>query len=257
MFDALGTLHDLNLTLKMGPGQQDELTREMMAKFPQMEEEFTKRGLVFVMGHTSAPHALLSRKPVTSLADLRGLRVRTYGVGIPKLFAAVGAVPVDLTGPQVYSAMQTGALDAAYSIPDFFQGAKLNEVSKYLILLGAHGNTPFFSIAIGGATVTSTRLWNSLSPNDRELVKRQARDTEVWLEQQTLDFQSQAIKKLEAGGVKVSQLSDADIAQWHAQLPDLYREAANSLNAKGLPGTKFVDTLRELAEKKIATETYH
>lgn len=70
-------------------------------------------GLVpFPAGNTGVQMAGWFRKPVASLADLQGLKMRIPGLG-GEVMARVGATPVNLPGAEIFSSLQSGAIDAA------------------------------------------------------------------------------------------------------------------------------------------------
>ncbi len=80
-----------------------ELWRELYAPF----------GLVpFPAGNTGVQMAGWFRKPLESLADLKGLKMRIPGLG-GEVMARVGAAPVNVPGGEIFSALQSGAIDAA------------------------------------------------------------------------------------------------------------------------------------------------
>jgi TRAP-type mannitol/chloroaromatic compound transport system substrate-binding protein len=92
---------EMNAWLYDGGGL--ELWRELYAGF----------GLVpFPAGNTGVQMAGWFREPVESLADLDGLKMRIPGLG-GEVMARVGATPVNLPGSEIFSALQSGAIDAA------------------------------------------------------------------------------------------------------------------------------------------------
>jgi TRAP-type mannitol/chloroaromatic compound transport system substrate-binding protein len=66
----------------------------------------------FPGGNTGTQMGGWFRKPIKSLADLRGLKMRIPGVG-GQIMARLGAVPQTLPGGDIYPALERGALDAA------------------------------------------------------------------------------------------------------------------------------------------------
>jgi TRAP-type mannitol/chloroaromatic compound transport system substrate-binding protein len=80
-----------------------ELWRELYAGF----------GLVpFAAGNTGVQMAGWFNREINSVADLKGLKMRIPGLG-GEVMARLGAVPVNLPGAELFTALQTGALDAA------------------------------------------------------------------------------------------------------------------------------------------------
>lgn len=80
-----------------------EALRKLYAKFGVVQ---------FPGGNTGTQMGGWFRKPIKSLADLRGLKMRIPGVG-GQIMAKLGAVPQTLPGGDIYPALERGALDAA------------------------------------------------------------------------------------------------------------------------------------------------
>ena len=75
---------------------------------------------------------LFSNKKITTIDDLKGLKIRVASEGWVELCKALGAVPVTLPTGEMFSAMQKGIVDAVANIWDAAHVFKLNEVSKYV-----------------------------------------------------------------------------------------------------------------------------
>ncbi|WP_282110314.1 TRAP transporter substrate-binding protein [Shewanella algicola] len=78
-------------------------------------------------------------KPIMSPADLKGLKMRLPGIG-SKVLKKLGGVPVDeLAGRELYSALQTGAIDAAEWVGPYNDlPLGLHQVAKYYYYPGWH-----------------------------------------------------------------------------------------------------------------------
>ncbi|WP_163264000.1 C4-dicarboxylate TRAP transporter substrate-binding protein [Chelativorans alearense] len=80
---------------------------------------------------------LLTKKPVSTPADLDGVRVRTIGQPLwVETIGAMGAVPTPLAWAEVYPSIQTGAIDGAEAQPSAIWGSKLHEVVSDITLTG-------------------------------------------------------------------------------------------------------------------------
>ncbi|MDX5445559.1 MAG: TRAP transporter substrate-binding protein DctP [Zoogloeaceae bacterium] len=120
---------------------------------------------------------LHSRKPVRTLADLQGLKLRTAGAWI-EMSAAMGAAPVTTPGGEIYAALERGVIDATEwgtlweNISPGF-----SKVAKYLILPGVHQPTAPFEMVI------NQRVWDKLSKADQDLIELTAKlvTYESWL----------------------------------------------------------------------------
>lgn len=80
-----------------------ELWRELYAPFDLVP---------FPAGNTGVQMAGWFRKKIESLADLQGLKMRIPGLG-GEVMARIGATPVNMPGSEIFSSLQSGAIDAA------------------------------------------------------------------------------------------------------------------------------------------------
>jgi TRAP-type C4-dicarboxylate transport system substrate-binding protein len=115
---------------------------------------------------TNNPSILFSReKPVRSLADIKGMKIRVPDPVSAEIVKAWGGIPVSLPATETYNAMSTGIVDAVMIDASAVISYKLHEVTKFVTL-----NTP-------GALSTFTLImnkasWERLSPEHKALVER-------------------------------------------------------------------------------------
>lgn len=123
-----------------------------------------KLGGVVLGGYMWPGQYIISRKPVRSPADLKGLRVRVYGAADTDFVRALGMEPVAITFAEVYSALERGTVDAALtgSYPAF--AIKLFEVAKYIVDVNHGPNS--------GVLVVSKRSWDKLSPEHQRALRK-------------------------------------------------------------------------------------
>ena len=108
---------------------------------------------------------LHSRKPVRTLADLQGLKLRTAGAWL-EISRGMGAAPVTMPGGDVYTALERGTIDATeWGTLWEDQAPGFHRVTKYLIIPGVHQPTAPFELVI------NPDAWNELSESDRKLIR--------------------------------------------------------------------------------------
>lgn len=120
---------------------------------------------------------LHSRKPVKTLEDLQGLKLRTAGAWL-EISKGMGAAPVTMPGGDVYPALERGAIDATEwgtlweNISPGF-----HRVTKYVIIPGVHQPTAPFEL------VVNKDAWDKLSESDQQLIRDAAFKTTIdsWL----------------------------------------------------------------------------
>ncbi|TWG49532.1 C4-dicarboxylate TRAP transporter substrate-binding protein [Aminobacter sp. J44] len=131
-------------------------------------EEFTSKGLVYLGTGSTSSYQLLSNKPVTSVEDLRGLRVRSGGAPFTRFAEAMGLVPVEITMDEEYEAVASGLIDGLLNPPVNLLNGKLYEILKHVTEL----NIGTFH-ASSGFTVRQ-ETWRRLSVEQRGQLMRAA-----------------------------------------------------------------------------------
>lgn len=120
---------------------------------------------------------LHSRKPVATLEDLAGLKLRTAGAWL-EISKGMGAAPVTMPGGDVYTALERGAIDATeWGTLWENQAPGFHRITKYVVIPGAHQPTAPFELVINPDS------WDELSDSDKELVREAAFSTTInsWL----------------------------------------------------------------------------
>jgi tripartite ATP-independent transporter DctP family solute receptor len=91
------------------------------------------RGLGF--NHHGYRHVFTNGRKVKELADLKGLKIRIQEDPIQRdTWETLGASPVPIPYPELYTSLQTGVIDAAEQPPGSILSMRFYEVSKVLIM---------------------------------------------------------------------------------------------------------------------------
>ena len=115
-------------------------------------------------------HITNNVRPIVRPEDLKGIKLRVPGgVWRVKMFQAYGANPSPMPFAEVYSALQSGVMDAQENPFSQIFSAKFHEVQKFLSLTG-HVYTPAFLIV-------SEDFWKKLPKDVQETLARIARET--------------------------------------------------------------------------------
>ncbi len=194
-----------------------------------------KTGVEFVdYGEVGFRH-ILSKRPVTTMAEVKGLKIRTPEIKLwIDFWKKVGANPTPLPYAEQYSALTTGLIDGLEADVFSIKGFKWGEQAKYLTLT-SHWFLP-------KAARVNARWLNSLPPDLQQLVRATAK--EVFAEQRRINRASTAktLDELKASGVTVLTLSDTP--KWREATKSLFGE----FGAKS-PATKaMIDRIRALGK---------
>jgi TRAP-type transport system periplasmic protein len=117
-------------------------------------------------------HITNNKKPITSPADVAGLKIRTMGLDTHKaIIQSLGGQPTALAWAEVYTALQTGVADGQMNPIPIIAFAKLQEVQKYLTLTG-HLFAPY-------VWVVSTKFYDGLSAEEKQVLSSSAKSAIV------------------------------------------------------------------------------
>lgn len=96
----------------------------------EMKRVFDLHKAVSIGHYYSQPMNFWFTKPVASLAEMKGLKVRTFSPETADLVSAIGATPVNVSSPEVYPALQRGVMDGVITGIGNMRGPKWSEVLK-------------------------------------------------------------------------------------------------------------------------------
>jgi len=120
------------------------------------------------------PQILFCKKPITKLADVKGMKVRVYDQNLAKFIELVGGTPVPISFADTHQSLSLGVVDCAITGPSSANSAGWPEVTTHQLPLG-------FQMALNGYAMT-LKAWNSLKP-DQQAKFRAAFDAhteEIW-----------------------------------------------------------------------------
>jgi TRAP-type transport system periplasmic protein len=176
-----------------------------------------KTGVEFVAFAEVGFRHLLSKRPVTGLDQLKGMKIRVPEIKVwVDFWRRLGANPTPLPYAEQYSALSAGVIDALEA--DFFsiRGFKWHEQAKNLTL-SYHWFLP-------KAIRVNAKWLDGLAPDLQALVRSSAQ--EIFAEQRRVNRASTdaALKDLQKAGVQVHRLGDQESARWLTAARPLFDE---------------------------------
>ena len=142
-----------------------------------------------------------TRRAIKSIDDLKGLKVRVMGNPMfVDMMNALGGNGVAMGYDQVFSALQTGVVDGAENNPPSFVFDNHYQVAKYYTLTE--------HLIVPEILVFSRKTWDTLSGEDRALLKKFGREAQ--LEERVLwnQYEKQALEKARAAGIQIIEIAD-------------------------------------------------
>lgn len=132
-----GTIPILNLTnLPMLVSDLPEMEKGMKVFLPYANKDFEKRGIRLLFWHFNSQKCIFGRgKPIEHLDDIKGKKIRTFGVPDSQFMRMLGATPVSMPNTEVPTAMQRGVMDAFIASAFFSVGSRWDELCDWAYLI--------------------------------------------------------------------------------------------------------------------------
>jgi len=158
-----------------------------------------------------------SKKPVTKLEDLAGLKIRVQESQMMMgMVAAVGANATPMAYGEVYSSLQTGVIDGAENNWPSYESTSHFEVSKYYVL-DEHTRVPEMQMI-------SKKTWAKLSAEDQKIIQECAKES-AKIERDLWKAKEQASEaKVRAGGAVITELEPGEKEKFQAAMAPLYAQ---------------------------------
>jgi len=182
---------------------------------------------------------LWTTKPVSSLEDIKGMKIRSPG-GLQTLaIKALGAAPIFMPLGDVYLSMETGVIDGVVTCPALVKAFKLYEVAK-------HGVPVSFGCVAEGLFVNK-KFWEKLPADLKPIVEDVGRNAykvagifdEKWYDATMKDIGEK---------IKIRPLDETESARWTDRFKLMLKDWALDLEKKGKPGKQTVKRLKKELE---------
>lgn len=179
---------------------------------------FEPHGFVGLAFYDSGARSIYnSVRPVHSLADLKGLRIRVQqSEQMSAMMRALGATPVELPYGQVLTGLATRLIDGAENNwPSFVTTDHYKHAGHYT--LTEHTMSP-------EVLVMSLKVWRTLSGEDRRIFREEARRSSQFMREKWRDLELQSRKQAETAGVVI--VTDFERQPFEAAMTGLHARAA-------------------------------
>lgn len=158
-----------------------------------------------------------SKKPVTKLDDLKGLKIRVQESQLMMgMVSALGASATPMAYGEVYSGLQTGVIDGAENNWPSYESTSHYEVAKYYVL-DEHSRIPEMQMI-------SKSTWDKLSADDQKIIKECALESAkieraLWAEKEAA-----AEAKVKEAGSVITTLDAGEKEKFQAAMAPLYAQ---------------------------------
>lgn len=190
-------------------------------------------------------------KPVKSIADMRGLKLRAPTRQVTKLMGVLGATPVGMPLPQIPDALSKGTITGCVIPWEVVPSVKVNELTKFHAEFDPAGGslyTTTFVMAMNKAK------YNSLAPDLKKVIDNNSgMATSAWLGKVQQGNDVPGRKSASDRGNTIYTVSAAEAQDFRRKSRTVEVEWVEDMNKKGFDGKKLLDTARSLIEKHTKT----
>ncbi len=224
----------------LGSRSSQAFTRAWMdlyEEFPEFRQEYADVKLLWLF--SQGPAQLLSKTPIETIDDIKGLIVRAPGEWAPHM-KALNASAVDLPASECYLALSKGTVDATIFTCESISTWKLHEVCPHATIGNFFGQWFF--------VIMNPEKYNSLPQDLQEVIDECSGVVGADLVGRAWDAADQAGLELALEkGVKITTLKDKE--KWEEKLAPMVDSWIEEMEARGYPATEFVARARELIAK--------
>lgn len=182
-------------------------------------------------------NATNSKHPIQKLEDFRGLKFRAIQAKISQeTVKALGANPVPLAVPELYTALETRTVDGQGTPTAVIAALKLNEVQKYLSIT-EHAYGAFLPLV-------SKKFWDKLSEADRKILVDAAVEARSYQRKVARDQAKAAEAAMAGKGLKVNEVTPAERARMREAVKPVWNEFSNQINP-----WIYQETMRQVSSK--------
>ena len=220
-------------------GHADATNKLWKVMDSHLRAEF-KRTVPLALFVTPPSVLIMRNKPIRSLKDLSGLKLRVPSATAAAVVEAYGATPVPMPGNKVYTAMSTGVVDGALMGSDSLLVFKLIETAKYVTV-----NLPEMPTAL--FLVANAKAYNELNASERKALT-QLTGLKMSLKASALldKFGKIALGKFKGKpGAEIITLSDKNRAEFAARADAAVRKLVTGSDAKGVPASDVLAAMKK------------
>jgi TRAP-type C4-dicarboxylate transport system substrate-binding protein len=211
----------------------DAASRTLWALYPEyLAPEYDGFKVLALHAHNAGLIHTRDR-PVKTMDDLKGLRLRTPSLAVSMMLEQLGASPVGMPPTQVYENLQKGVIDGTVFPWDAVYGFKLYEVLDYHLQPDAYTTSFFF--------VMNQRKYDSLPEDVRQAIDEISGETLVakfgpWWN----DWDKPGLEAVEERGNTITVLDDAQRDEWRAALAPMIDQYLATIEEKGVNNAREI-----------------
>ncbi|WP_305989296.1 TRAP transporter substrate-binding protein [Roseibium sp. MMSF_3544] len=215
-----------------------DVTATFWDNIDEVSKEFRRTKLLALW--SNPPGVLMTaNKPIRSLEDVKGLKIRVPSKNVGRVAAAWGATPVSMPITEVYNSLATGVIDGVLVDASVLNSFKLKEVANHVTTGMNSTNSPMM-------LVMNRDSWKDLGEEKQAVLEGLAGATlsEAGRKTQAAGAE-RALKAFSDMGKEIIELSPEEAAKFNAATDALIEEVVAELESDGVDAGAYVNALRQ------------
>jgi tripartite ATP-independent transporter DctP family solute receptor len=182
-----------------------------------------------------------SKRPISKLEDIQGLKIRVQQIPVfIDMFSTLGANPIPMPFPELYTALETGAVDGQENPFISVDTNKFYDVQKYASNT-RHAYSPLLVLA-------GKKFWDQLSNDERTILMDAANEAKPYQREVSRTMDAKAAETLKTHGMTITDVSPEERARMRDKLKPVIEKHEQTINAA------LVEELRSEIQKVRAAK---
>ncbi len=210
---AGGRHPEFNLTLMPGLVKNHEHSQRINNSpfMDKLEEIANKAGAVTVARGWLAGGFASKRNCILEPEDVRGQQMRAAGRAFEQMIAGAGGAIASMPSSEVYSALQTGVLDAVNTSSSSFVSFRLYEQVKCYTPAGEHALWFMYQ-----PVLMSKRAYDRLNDDQKAALLAAGKKAEEYYVTEAAKEDAKSVEVFREAGVEIAEMNAEQFAKWRA-----------------------------------------
>src|SRR5437016_2704787 len=205
------------------------------------------KGVKLLGVFTHGPGQMFTKKPVKSIADVQGLKIRTGGGIAEQVAKALGASAFVKPAPESYELLSSGVADGVFFPLESIISFKLDTVLEQATLFPGGMYSSSFGFFM------NEDKWNKLPKQDQEAIEKISGEHIARLAGKSWDeADAKGLEALKKSGVKIVQAGPAFVAEVKKRSAPIVDDWITKASAKGVDAAKILKEFHEELKKAAA-----
>jgi C4-dicarboxylate-binding protein DctP len=206
---------------------------KMANTYPEYKAAWAKYNQVYLTNLAVLDsYQILSKKPMTSLADFKGQKIAGAGMNLGYL-KGLGAAGVGGSLVTYYNKLKTGVVDAAMIWAEAGITFKMVEVAPHMLRAN-------IGTVNSKAITMNVKSWKKLPDEVKAAIRESAPLYRDHMGKIALEKAKSSYVKYVAAGGKIVNMSEAERNTWAGSMPNIAKSWAAGLDKKGISGGKIL-----------------